>query len=216
MTIISPSLLACDFAGIKAELEAFKNHPNLWFHLDIMDGHFVPNLTFGQPVIRSIAKIAKHPLDAHLMVSNPEFYIEDMKDYSLHNITFHIEAHDNPQKLITDAKNFFPSVGISLKPKTPVSDIPIEVLSEVNLLLVMTVEPGFGGQSFMHDCALKVQQLDELRKVHKLNFQIQVDGGINTETAKIVKNFGADNLVAGSYIFKQDPSKYLDAVESLR
>lgn len=216
MTTISPSLLSCDFLNIETELNYFDDFKNIWFHLDIMDGHFVPNLTFGHPIIKLISKKTDIPLDAHFMVSNPEFYIETLKDYNIHNFTFHFEASDTSLKLIKEAKKHFKSVGISIKPNTPFSSLSDEILKEIDLLLVMSVEPGFGGQSFIEGTWDKLNQISEYKKANNLNFEVQIDGGVkNTNAGKLI-NHGATNLVAGSYVFKDGPSKYLSNIESLR
>ena len=216
MTIISPSLLSCDFLNIETELNHFKNINNIWFHLDIMDGHFVPNLTFGQPIIKLIANKTDHPLDAHFMVTNPKFYIEDLKDVSLQNFTFHLEACENPLELIKMAKEYYPSVGISIKPKTDVNSLSDEILKNIDLLLVMSVEPGFGGQSFIEDTYNKLFELNNLKKRNNYHFKIQVDGGVSSENSKKLIEHGCDNLVAGSFVFKKGPQYYLDQIEKLR
>lgn len=216
MITISPSLLSCDFLNIESELNHFKNNENIWFHLDIMDGHFVPNLTFGHPVIELISKKTSIPLDAHLMVTNPDFYIDTLKNFNIHNLTFHFEATKEVNKLIHKAKENFNSVGISIKPKTSVEILSDEILRSIDLVLVMSVEPGFGGQQFIDSSYDKVQWLNTYKEKNNLNFQIQVDGGINDENAKKLIQKGASNLVAGSYIFKEGPSTYNDKINSLR
>lgn len=216
MTIISPSLLACDFLNIESELKAFAGIEDVWFHLDIMDGHFVPNLTFGHPVIELITKKSSHKCDAHFMVTNPEFHGETLKNAGIHNFTFHIEAMLNPLGLVHELKKNYPSVGISIKPGTAASALSDEVLKAVDLVLVMSVEPGFGGQSFMPSAYDKIRELKSRKERLKAHFQIQVDGGVSDKNAHELIKAGADNLVAGSYIFKQGKEKYKSAVESLR
>lgn len=216
MNIVSPSILSCDFLNIEKELSFFENLENVWVHLDIMDGHFVPNLTFGIPIVKQISKLSKLPLDAHLMVSNPEFHINEMKDFGLSNITFHFEATDSPLELINTAKKSYPSVGISIKPKTNVSSLSLELLKSIDLVLVMSVEPGFGGQSFIENTYSKITELNELRKEHNLSFQIQIDGGVSNKNFEKLRSHGADNLVAGSYIFKEKQENYTKTVETLR
>lgn len=216
MTIISPSLLSCDFLNIESEMCAFDGAGDFWFHLDIMDGHFVPNLTFGHPVVKQIAKISKHPLDAHFMVSNPQFFIDTFKDYNVHNVTFHIEVCPSPVELIDKAKNYYQSVGLSLRPSTPITAISDDLLAKIDLLLIMTVEPGFSGQKFMEDSYERVEYFNQRKKSLNLNFQIQVDGGVNQQIAKKLIDAGADNLVAGSYTFNVPRSDYIKQVETLR
>ncbi len=216
MTIISPSLLACDFLNIEPELMAFPGIKDLWFHLDIMDGHFVPNLTFGHPVIDLIVKKSPHKCDAHFMVTNPEFHGETLKNSGIHNFTFHIEAVADSLSLIRELKKNYPSVGISIKPNTPVHKLSDEILKAVDLVLVMSVEPGFGGQSFMVSALDKIRDLKSRRNSLGAHFQIQADGGITDKNAKDLVLAGADNLVAGSYIFKNTKDNYKSKVESLR
>ncbi|MCK5883781.1 MAG: ribulose-phosphate 3-epimerase [Bacteriovoracaceae bacterium] len=219
MITISPSILSCDFLNIETELKAFDKIKGMWFHLDIMDGHFVPNLTFGHPLAKLIRNVTSQPLDAHFMVKNPEFYIDTFKDFGIHNFTFHVEAtmgHDELIKLIEKAKTLYPSVGISIKPKTPVSGIPDKAFDLIDLLLVMSVEPGFGGQSFIEGTWDKLNHIKELKKTKDLDFQVQIDGGVNDKNAKKLIEHGVNNLVAGSYIFKAEPKNYNTQIESLR
>ncbi|MBC7713316.1 MAG: ribulose-phosphate 3-epimerase [Rhizobacter sp.] len=216
MTIIAPSLLACDFLNIEPELLSFDGVKDLWFHLDIMDGHFVPNLTFGHPIIELITKKSPHKCDAHFMVTNPEFHGETLKNMGIHNFTFHVEAVADSLSLIKELKKNYPSVGISIKPNTPVGKLSDEVLKAVDLVLVMSVEPGFGGQSFMPAAYDKIKELVSRRKSLGAHFQIQVDGGVTDKNAKELVAAGADNLVAGSYIFKTTKVNYKNKVESLR
>lgn len=216
MTIISPSLLACDFLNIESELKAFSEIRNIWFHLDIMDGHFVPNLTFGHPIIEQIVKKSPHKCDAHFMVTNPEFHGETLKNSGIHNFTFHYEAVLDVMGLIKTLKNVYPSVGISIKPGTPVSKLSDDVLKLVDLILVMSVEPGFGGQAFMPSAFEKIKELKMRRHSLKANFQIQVDGGITDKNARDLITAGADNLVAGSYIFKNPKEDYHKFIDLLR
>ena len=216
MTIISPSLLACDFLNIEPELKAFDDIEDLWFHLDIMDGHFVPNLTFGHPIVELVTKKTTIKCDAHFMVTNPEFYAETMKSYGLYNFTFHYESTLHSLLLIKELKKHYPSVGISIKPNTPTHQLSDEILNEIDLALVMSVEPGFGGQSFMPIAFDKIEELNLRKKRIGAHFQIQVDGGVSNKNAKELLNRGADNLVAGSYIFKNKREDYKEMVNSLR
>lgn len=217
MNIVSPSILSCDFMNIETELNCFKGFENLWLHLDVMDGHFVPNLTFGHPIIKKITNITDLPLDAHFMVTNPEFYIETMKDYKLHNFTFHTEAAgEQTLALVKEAKKYFPSVGVSIKPMTPFSSLSDAILKEIDLLLVMSVEPGFGGQRFIEGTWDKLNAIKSAKQTHGYSFQVQVDGGVSKENSKTLRDHGAENLVAGSYVFKEGPSTYKAKVDSLR
>lgn len=216
MITIAPSLLACDFLNIETELDSFKNIDHLWFHLDIMDGHFVPNLTFGQPIVELIVKKSSHKCDAHFMVTNPEFHAEALKNSGLHNFTFHLEATADPVSLCKKLKQWYPSVGVSIKPMTSASCLSDELLKLVDLVLVMSVEPGFGGQSFMPESIGKLKELKNRREQLKTQYVIQIDGGITDKNCHEVIAAGADNLVAGSYVFKAPREKYKDQVESLR
>lgn len=216
MTIISPSILAADFLNLKQEIEMFNSCNNLWFHLDVMDGHFVPNLTFGKTVLKNLKKVTNHKLDAHFMVSNPEFFVEDFKDVGLHNYTFHWEATNHPDRLIQHAKQYYKSIGISLNPGTPVTAIPDYLIKELDLILIMSVNPGFGGQSFIESAIEKVKFFKQFKDKHHPNLVIQVDGGINNKNAKDLIQAGASNLVAGSYIFNEPQSDYEKLVNSLR
>jgi ribulose-phosphate 3-epimerase len=219
MTIVSPSLLSCDFLNIEKEVLSFKNLKNIWFHLDIMDGHFVPNLTFGHPIVEKLSSITEHPLDAHFMVTNPEFYIHSFKNYKIYNFTFHYEAcSDSIEviRLVKLAKQFYPSVGVSIKPNTQANVFNQELLTLVDLILVMSVEPGFGGQIFMNDTWAKLDELKSYRNTFNLKYQIQVDGGVSDSNSKKLIEHGADNLVAGSYIFKNLSSDYENAINKLK
>lgn len=216
MTIISPSILAADFLNLKDEISRLDSCENLWIHLDIMDGHFVPNLTFGAPVINKIKNITKHKLDAHLMVTNPEEHIEALKSCGLHNFTFHWEAVIHHDRFITHLKSHFPSVGISLNPSTEIKLIPEYIFEKVNLVLIMSVNPGFGGQSFIESSKDKIKYLQNLKTSKNLNFEIQVDGGVTDLNSKELIKCGATNLVAGSFIFGDKDKKYVERINLLR
>jgi len=215
MKIISPSLLSCNFLNIKSELDILENINNLWLHLDIMDGHFVPNLTFGHSIIHKITKYTKHPTDAHLMVTNPQFYIESLQTSGIFNITFHFESCNNPKELIFLAKKHYQSVGISIKPNTDIDLLSNDVLKNIDLLLIMSVEPGFGGQKFIQKSLDKIKYFDNLRKKNNFNFVIQVDGGIDDNNAQKIFDEGADNLVAGSFIFNEKNNDYNKQIHKL-
>jgi len=215
MTTIAPSILACDFLNIESEIKALENIPNLWLHLDIMDGHFVPNLTFGHPIIEKICKSTKIKCDAHFMVTNPEFHFETLKRSGIYNFTFHHEATTQSLMLIKKIKEHYPSAGISIKPNTEVAELSDEVLSQVDLVLVMSVEPGFGGQSFMPSAFDKIKLLKSRRQCLNAHFKIQVDGGVTDQNSKDLILCGADNLVAGSFIFKVSKDQYSSQISKL-
>ena len=207
--IISPSILSADFTNLERDIKKVKNAGAQWIHIDVMDGHFVPNITIGVPVVKSIRKITDLVLDVHLMIENPEKYIEPFVKAGADIITFHYEAVDNVDEIIEKIKSYGIKAGMSIKPKTSPDEV-IKFLPKLDLLLVMTVEPGFGGQEFMHDCAMKIPQIKENAPD---NLIIQVDGGINNLTAKICTSLGANSLVAGSYIYGSED--YKRAIESL-
>lgn len=214
--IVSPSILSCDFLNIEKEISPFEGTENLWLHLDIMDGHFVPNLTFGIPIVKQIGQKTNVPLDAHLMVENPEFHFEEMKNFDLENITFHLEACNDPIGLSRKYRNNYKSIGFSIKPGTPVESISDDLLIATDLVLVMSVEPGFGGQSFIESSYEKIETLKTRRSNLGTSFQIQVDGGVSDKNSAKLRESGADNLVAGSYVFKAPPSEYISKVNSIR
>ncbi|MEE3348744.1 MAG: ribulose-phosphate 3-epimerase [Candidatus Gastranaerophilaceae bacterium] len=210
--IISPSILSADFANLERDIKRAEVSGADWLHIDVMDGHFVPNITIGVPVTASIKKITELPLDVHLMIENPQKYIEPFAKAGADILTFHYEAVNSDEdifKLISYIKSFNIKAGMSIKPKTS-ADKCFQFLPELDMLLVMTVEPGFGGQKFMEDCAEKIKYIREQNP----NIIIQVDGGINAETGQICKNYGANSLVAGNYIYKADNIK--QAIASLK
>jgi ribulose-phosphate 3-epimerase len=209
---ISPSILSADFANLERDIKLVENAGADWIHVDVMDGHFVPNITIGIPVVKSLRKVTNLPLDVHLMIENPQKYIEDFAKAGANIITFHYEAVEKKdiKNTIELIKSFGVKAGLSIKPKTNPAEV-LEYLKDLDLLLVMTVEPGFGGQQFMQDCAEKISEI----KSHATSeLIIQVDGGINETTGKICTDLGAKSLVAGNYIYKSNDVK--SAIESLR
>ena len=208
MTIISPSILAADFANLERDIKKVESYVP-WLHIDVMDGHFVPNISIGVPVVKSIRKITNLFLDTHLMIENPIKYTDAFADAGSDLITFHYEAtKDKTNETIEKIKSRGLKVGLSIKPKTTVDEIK-DYINLVDMILVMTVEPGFGGQKFIADCAKKIVEIKRI----KPDVLVQVDGGINDETAIICKEFGVDSLVAGNYIYSASNIK--EAIEKI-
>lgn len=206
--LIAPSLLSANFANLREEVKRVEDAGADWLHIDVMDGHFVPNITIGPVVVRAIKKIAGAPLDVHLMIENPQDYVEAFVKAGSDIITFHIEAVKEPGSVISLIKKFGRKAGISIKPNTKVSTIN-SILDKIDLVLVMSVEPGFGGQDFIDSAIPKIK---ELRQIYQGD--ISVDGGINDENAVSVKEAGATILVAGSFIFSAKDAR--DAIRRLR
>jgi ribulose-phosphate 3-epimerase len=210
--IIAPSILSANFAALAQDINMMENAGAEWIHIDVMDGHFVANITIGSVVVKSLRKATNLFFDTHLMITNPEKYWMDFRKAGVNLITFHDEVKCNKRRLIEDIKSSGIKAGIAIKPKTPVSKIE-ELLPCVDLVLVMTVEPGFGGQSFMEDMVPKIKKLRQLIDENKYNCIIEVDGGINSQTAPICIKSGADVLVSGSYILSApDPAKALKSL----
>lgn len=213
MIQISPSILSSDFANLEREIRAVADAGADLVHVDVMDGHFVPNITIGVPVTASLKKVSRLPLDVHLMISDPLFYIEPFAKAGSDIITFHLESDSDPDETIEAIKRAGVRVGIALKPKTPAEAV-FPYLDRVDMVLVMTVEPGFGGQSFMHDMLPKIAAVkNEVDRVGR-KIDIQVDGGIDPKTASLVAKAGANVLVAGSAVFKYDD--YREPVSAIR
>lgn len=203
MAKVSPSMLSSDFSKFGEEVIKVDKAGADWIHLDVMDGMFVPNITIGPPIVKSIRKYTGRPFDVHLMIEDPIRYIDDFAKAGSDLITVHVEAKGDIMGAIDRIHDHGLKAGISLNPDTPVSAIK-KYLDKVELVLVMTVQPGFGGQSFREYCVPKIRELSEYAKENGLAYDISVDGGINRETGKICTDAGATVLAAGSYLFKMD------------
>ena len=198
---IAPSILSADFGQLGSEINKLEKAGADMIHIDVMDGHFVPNLTVGPPVIKTLRKYTKLPFDVHLMISPVHKYIKDYAEAGADIITIHPEATDNLQESIEHIKKFGKKVGVSLNPNTQI-DIIEKLLVEINLVLIMSVHPGFAGQKFIPNVLDKIKELKKIKDKKNLNFDIEVDGGINFDNSKLVIEAGANILVSGTTIFK--------------
>ncbi len=214
-TLISPSLLAADFMNLSCDIEMVNNSKADWFHLDIMDGVFVPNISYGLPVVEQISKIAKKPLDVHLMIVDPDRYIEAFKKAGADILTVHYEACTHLHRTIQNIHSHNMKAGVSLNPHTPISVLE-EIISDIDVVLLMSVNPGFGGQSFIENTYAKVEKLAKLIKEKNTEVIIEIDGGVNLETGKKLIEAGANALVAGSFVFgADDPNQTISDLKNL-
>ncbi|MEX1192212.1 MAG: ribulose-phosphate 3-epimerase [Brumimicrobium sp.] len=203
--IISPSILAADFANLERDVKMLNKSQADWIHIDIMDGQFVPNISFGLPVMQAIHKHAEKPLDVHLMIATPDQYIQDFKDAGAEILTVHYEVCNHLHRTLQAIKNAGMKTGVAINPHTPVSFLQ-DVIADIDVVLVMSVNPGFGGQKFIPYTIEKVSELKKLIEWKEANTIIEVDGGVNSENAPLLIEAGASALVAGSFVFKSaDP-----------
>ena len=212
---ISPSILSADFSQLGKEIKRLEDGGADLIHVDVMDGHFVPNITMGPPVIKSLREYTKLPFDVHLMISPVHKYIKNFADAGSDIITIHPEATDDLKKSINLIRELNKKVGISLNPDTEIEIIK-KYLGEIDLILIMSVYPGFGGQKFIPDVMNKIKMLNQIRKEKNFEFKIEVDGGINFSNSKNVINAGADILVSGTTIFKENNGNIKKNIETLR
>ena len=207
---ISPSLLAADFANLASEAARI-SHAD-WLHVDVMDNHFVPNLTLGLPVVEALGKASSTPMDCHLMIDDPDRWAPAYVEAGASSVTFHVEAAAAPVRLARELRALGARAGMALKPATPIDPYE-DLLPELDMLLVMTVEPGFGGQEFLDMCLPKIRRTRELVEKHDLDVWLQVDGGVSLETIGRCAEAGADVFVAGSAVFRaDDPNAMVDAL----
>lgn len=211
--IIAPSILAADFANLQRDIEMVNESQADWFHIDIMDGIFVPNISYGMPVLEAINRYAQKPLDVHLMIVDPDRYISNFKKLGSKILTVHFEACTHLHRTIQAIKQEGMKAGVAINPHTPVSVLE-DIIQDIDLLLIMSVNPGFGGQSFIENTYKKVMQAKELINSFNSRALIEVDGGVSTKNAKKLIEAGADALVAGSFVFNSDNPK--EAISSIK
>ena len=208
--LIAPSILASNFLQLGKEIELLNQSEADYIHVDVMDGHFVPNLSFGLPIIEQVKQIAQKPLDVHLMITNPQLYIEDYKNAGADILSVHVEVCDHLHRVLQAIEQAGMQRGVAINPHTPISHLE-NVIEQIDLICLMSVNPGFGGQKFIEHTYKKVEQLKELIVKSNSNAKIEIDGGVSLANARKLLNVGADVLVAGSAVFKAD-----DPLEMIR
>lgn len=215
MKLVAPSMLACNFGNLQQEIDLVNKSKADWFHIDVMDGVFVPNISFGTPIMKIFKKHATKPLDVHLMIINPDNYVEMFAELGSEILTVHLEACNHLHRTIQNIKNLNMKAGVAINPHTPVSSLE-SIISELDLVCLMSVNPGFGGQSFIENTFQKIRDLKNLIKKYNSNALIEIDGGVNSNNAKKLTEEGADVLVAGSFVFNsKNPVKTIEDLSAL-
>lgn len=213
--IVAPSILSADFGNLANDISMLNSSEADWVHIDVMDGHYVPNISFGMPIIDSINAISNKPLDIHLMISKPERYIEKFLKYNTKVLTIHLEASRHLHRTIQEIKSKGVMAGVAINPHTDVNHLN-EIINDIDIVCVMSVNPGFSGQNFIKNSYNKVKKLKKIILEKKSKCKIQVDGGVNIINAKKLVEFGADVLVAGNFIFKSDnPHKNINSLKKI-
>ncbi|MDA8938322.1 ribulose-phosphate 3-epimerase [Flavobacteriaceae bacterium] len=215
MNIIAPSMLACDFGNLNSEIEMVNKSEANWFHIDVMDGVFVPNISFGTPIMKVLKKNAKKTLDVHLMIVNPDNYLESFAELGADILTVHYEACTHLHRTVQRVKDLKMKAGVAINPHTPITSLK-SIIKEIDLVCIMSVNPGFGGQSFIEGTYSKIEELKSLIKEQSSKAIIEIDGGVNSENAKKLIDCGANALVAGSFVFKsKNPTETISELSSL-
>lgn len=213
--LVSPSLLSADFINLKSDIDMINSSEADFLHLDIMDGVFVPNISFGFPVIKELKNVCKKPLDVHLMIVEPQKFINEVKSIGAEYMNVHYEACLHLSRVVQQIKEAGMKAGVTINPATPVSLLE-DIICDVDMVLIMSVNPGFGGQKFIQNSVKKVRQLKDLIQRSGSDALIEVDGGVNEQTGKLLKEAGADILVAGNYVFKaENPSHNISVLKNL-